>query len=803
MKKIQHFFLTTLVLLCSALTSWAQPYASGDLQYEPTSVVYNYVSVIKCFRTTGALTIPSTVVLYGTTYTVNSIGSSAFENCSGLTEVTIPESVTSIGSSAFSGCSGLTEITIPNSVTSIGSSAFSGCSGLTEVTIPNSVTLIGNYAFDGCSGLTEVTIPNTVTSIGYSAFKGCSGLTEVTIPESVTLIDNYAFSGCSGLTEVTIPNSVTSIGQYAFNGCSGLTEVTIPNSVTSIGNSAFWGCIGLTKITLPFTGDKRHTATDQYQYPFGYIFGTSEYTGGTETTQKYHGSSTIYTTSTKYYIPTLLKEVVITGSSYIPYGAFYGCSKLTSITIPSSVTSVGDEAFSGCSKAKEIVFEGETVPTFGTSVFYSSNNCPIYVPTAAAVTAYKGATNMNNYASRVKVNPVRTITVEANNADYGTVTGGGKFDTRTTTSTQISATANEYYQFIRWDDDGEGYADESRTITISGNATYTAIFKRVLTVSDIVVANKEYDGTTEATVSSYQTDKLESDDVTVIITASFNTASAGANKEVSYNIELGGTDADKYVLASTAGTTTADITAISVSNPTIVLSATSFTYNGSAQTPTVTVKDGETTIDPSEYTVTMTTDVTNVGEKTVTINDNEGGNYVVSGSATFVIKPKEVLNPIIVLNETELTYNGSAQTPSVSSVKDGSTVIPSTEYTVGYSDNTNAGTATVTISDNNGGNYTVRGSAHFTINPKEVSNPTIELSATEFNYSGEAYEPTVTVKDGQTVIPTSEYTVGYSNNTNAGTATVTITDKANGNSPSTVRLTTPSTRKRFLIRQSS
>ena len=103
MRRIQHFFLTTLVLLCSALTSWAQPIASGGLQYEIISLPNNYVSVTKCLTTTGALTIPSTVVLYGTTYTVTQIGSDAFSGCSGLTEVTIGNSVTSIGSSAFNG----------------------------------------------------------------------------------------------------------------------------------------------------------------------------------------------------------------------------------------------------------------------------------------------------------------------------------------------------------------------------------------------------------------------------------------------------------------------------------------------------------------------------------------------------------------------------------------------------------------------------------------------------------------------------------------------------------------------------
>ena len=199
---------------------------------------------------TGSLVIPDSVTNGGNTYSVTSIGSHAFSDCSGLTSVTIPNSVTSIGDAAFSGCSGLTSVTIPNSVTSIGDYAFRDCIGLTSVTIGNSVTSIGNCAFSSCSSLTSVTIPNSVTSIGNSAFKGCRGLTSVTIPNSVTSIGNSAFYYCSGLTSVTIGNSVTSIGNSAFSGCSGLTSVTIPNSVTSIGNSAFYSCSGLTSVTI-------------------------------------------------------------------------------------------------------------------------------------------------------------------------------------------------------------------------------------------------------------------------------------------------------------------------------------------------------------------------------------------------------------------------------------------------------------------------------------------------------------------------------------------------------------------------
>ena len=176
---------------------------------------------------------------------VTSIG--CFYGCTGLTSVTIPNSVTSIGGRAFSRCTGLTSITIPNSVTYIGDFAFSSCTGLTSVTIGNSVTSIGNAAFRNCTGLTSITIPNSVTSIGDGTFYECTNLTSVNIPNSVTSIGNYAFEGCSGLTSITIPNSVTYIGYNAFEGCSGLTSITIPSSVTSIGKYAFY-CSGLMEV---------------------------------------------------------------------------------------------------------------------------------------------------------------------------------------------------------------------------------------------------------------------------------------------------------------------------------------------------------------------------------------------------------------------------------------------------------------------------------------------------------------------------------------------------------------------------
>ncbi len=234
----------------------------------------------------GALEIPSVVTSGENSYKVYSIGNDAFQRCSNLTSITIPEGVTSIGDNAFDGCSGLTSISLPSTLTSIGQHAFDDCSSLTSITIPEGVTSIGNRAFSDCSGLeafygtgnsyytiddnralivdggetllayapgntkTSYLIPKGVTSIGNSAFYRCSSLTEIIIPERVTSIGDFAFYRCSSLASVTIPEGVTSIGYQTFFYCSNLTKITIPEGVTSIDNFAFYGCSSLTEITI-------------------------------------------------------------------------------------------------------------------------------------------------------------------------------------------------------------------------------------------------------------------------------------------------------------------------------------------------------------------------------------------------------------------------------------------------------------------------------------------------------------------------------------------------------------------------
>ena len=168
-------------------------------------------------------------------------GTSTSQPWSGFTEpsgdMTIPDVVTNTNGDIYQ-------------VTSIGLCAFDGCTGLKSVEIPNSVTSIDVCAFTGCTGLNSLTIGNSVTSIGYAAFAGCKGLTSLTIPNTVKSIGDLAFSQCAGLTSLTIPNSVESIGNSAFSECTGLTSLTIGNSVTSIGDYAFENCRNIESMTV-------------------------------------------------------------------------------------------------------------------------------------------------------------------------------------------------------------------------------------------------------------------------------------------------------------------------------------------------------------------------------------------------------------------------------------------------------------------------------------------------------------------------------------------------------------------------
>ena len=391
---------------------------------------------------------------------VTTIGEQAFASCSGLTNIEIPASVTNIGDLAFAYCTGLTSIEIPASVTTISDDAFNGCTGLSAFTvdngntayasedgvlfnkakttlikyptgnsrtsyaIPNSVTTIGDGAFSDCTGLTSIDIPASVTTIGNGAFLDCTGLTSIDIPASVTTIGNGAFLDCTGLTRIVISYGVTSIGESAFGFCTGLTSIDIPASVTNIGDLAFHLCNKLTTVivqptTPPSLGDDAFYDCDalaNIYVPAGtsgdYKAAWSDYASkiedygscGENVNWSYNSESktlTIFGTGAmadnmfgKWPWSSFKKEITTVdirdGVTTIGDQAFSGCTSLTSITIPAGVTSIGDFAFSSCTALSSI-----ELPTSLTSICKGTfNTCK----SLTSITIPAGVTSISDNA---------------------------------------------------------------------------------------------------------------------------------------------------------------------------------------------------------------------------------------------------------------------------------------------------------------------------------------------------------------------------------------------------------------------
>lgn len=400
---------------------------------------------------------------------VTKIGYWAFSECSSLTSVTIPDNVIRIGECAFNGCQSLTSITIgksvlrivdgafggcnkltsvhisdleswcniifhtsdsnplyyaqhlylngveikdliiPDNVTSIKRMSFINCSNLTSVTISNSVTSIGDYAFCGCEGLTSITIPNSVTIIGQRAFSGCSGITSFTIPNGLTSIENNTFSYCTNLSSVTIPNNVKSIGDYAFQSCYSLNSVIIPNSVASIGTCSFIWCNSLTSIIIP------NSVTKIGERAFG---SCQKLTSIIVEQENSHYDSrdncnAIIETSSNTLIMGCKNTVIPNNVINIEKWAFADAIVFGSITIPNSVTNIGDNCFWGCS-LYEVTSLNHTPPTIYSNTFTSYPTFTTLKVPIGSKTAYQNAEYWKNFTNIVEIDPsgVQSITLD-------------------------------------------------------------------------------------------------------------------------------------------------------------------------------------------------------------------------------------------------------------------------------------------------------------------------------------------------------------------------------------------------------
>ena len=317
----------------------------------------NSAIVSRFIETTSKVIIPSYIQIEEQTYNVTSIGDYAFSNCHSIQTISIPNTINTIGYDVFYNCDSIKyahysnglylgnddnpylvlvessqnveTIKIHENSRFILNNAFQS-RHLNTITIPRSIKSIGKSAFNGCKHLQNVNFEDEseLESIGDDIFVGCTSLKSLTLPFIDIYLGHYFGASSYNYNSIYIPESLKSVNilggtiipNNAFYGCNFLTSITIPSSVVSIGEQAFSGCTSLESLTLPFIDTN-----------LGYCFGTT----------KYQNNST--------YVPKSLKTIIILGGTSIPDYAFYSCYYLTSITIPNSVTSVGNDAFYGCS----------------------------------------------------------------------------------------------------------------------------------------------------------------------------------------------------------------------------------------------------------------------------------------------------------------------------------------------------------------------------------------------------------------------------------------------------------------------
>lgn len=241
-------------------------------------------------------------------------------------KVNLPSSVIYIGNSAFRG-SGLTSVTIPNSILTVKDSTFKDCKRLTSVTLPGSIAGIGNSAFAGCTALPSITLPDSVTDIGESAFEGCTLLTTVKLPANLLKINKATFKGDILLSNIALPDKLTGIGESAFEKCYSLRSVAVPEGVTAVSKYAFQDCQVLTSAVLP---------------------------AGLESIEDF-----------AFYNCTQLNSVNGAGSVEIPDGvtkigssAFAKDVSITKLVIGEEIEKIGEDAFNGCSQLKTVIING-------------------------------------------------------------------------------------------------------------------------------------------------------------------------------------------------------------------------------------------------------------------------------------------------------------------------------------------------------------------------------------------------------------------------------------------------------------
>ena len=356
---------------------WYYVYNSDGTSVTITSSSESLTSTTAKSYTQSSLEVPTKITDDTGTYTVTGIGFGAFYGCTALEDITIPTTITSIGSRAFTNCTSLTKFNLKEGNEAYTLSADStiiytinvdtllcAAPGATYdgYEIANTVTTIGEYAFYNCPYLKTITLDDALETIDNYAFRSCSALTTMKFDDALTTIGNYAFYGCSALTTITLDDALTTIGVAAFYNCSALTAAEIPASVTTIGNYAFQNSTSLASVTFADNSSLKTIGTQAFTYCTA-LKSIAIPTGATD-----WGSGFNFYGCTALTSATLPSDLTT-----VAYAAFYGCTALENVEIPSTVTLIDDYAFASCTSFTAVEIPA-AVETIGSAAFQSCKN---------------------------------------------------------------------------------------------------------------------------------------------------------------------------------------------------------------------------------------------------------------------------------------------------------------------------------------------------------------------------------------------------------------------------------------------
>ena len=590
------------------------------------------------------------------------IGSYSFHNCKKLNNVKLPTSLLEIGDNAFSGCSSLERIEIPSNVSTIGTYSFSGCDALSVISvdslnkkydsrnycnaiietesdtlvkgckstvIPNTVLTIGEGAFDNCSGLSYAFIPEGVVSVEEEAFFECYNLLGINIPSTVTSIGKHAFAGCGNISSIvvnqnnkvydsrnncnaiietenrnliqgcgstTIPEEISSIEDYAFYKCNKLSSLVIPKNIGLIESKAFFQCENLSSIQV----DPQNVVYDSR-----------------------NNCNAIIETQTNHLKWGCGNTVIPDGVTVIESYAFQGNKVLSKIDIPNSVTSLGFSCFNGCSGLTSIVIPG-SVKIIDSNAFINCNNL-------SEVTMCEGVERIGRWAFS-NCDSLKKVVVPRSVNHIGE-----SYAFEDSPNVTIYGYTDSY---------AEEFANGYRIPFVALDGAKTSIVDCVLTLSQTEFT---YDGKAKKP----------------IVTVKYNSVALneGTDYTVSYknNVNVGTATATVTGIGDYTGIVdkTFTITAapkISITNCTITLNQSSYTYDGTAKKPTVTVKyNNVVLIKDTDFTVSYLNNI-NVGTAIATVTGK--GNYTGTVSKNFTINPKQ--KEAFVWAKDNWNFNNSA-----------------------------------------------------------------------------------------------------------------------------------------------